>query len=105
MNSSHFKPGTDAAERGAQGRKRMRELSAEMRSEIAINADAMIRGLGRPATELETLQAEAICALFLRARRLRDQGKDDVAVLREAVLMTSNSSFRHPQDSSPRAPD
>ena len=99
-----FTKGGDAAERGAQGRARMKELADAMRSEITIVADAMIRGLGRPATELETLQAEAISALFLKARRLRRQGRDDIELLREAAIMTSQSVFRHPLDSSPRAP-
>jgi len=103
-NPSHFKPGADAAKSSARGHARMKELADEMRHEIAVLAEAMIRNLGRPASELETLQAEAICALFLRARRLRDRGMDDTAPLREAALMTSSSVFRQPQDSSPRAP-
>ena len=92
--------GDDAPRRG---HARMKELADEMRHEIAVNAGAMIKGLGRPATELETLQAEAISALFLKARRLRDRGMDDFEHLREAALLTSNSVFRHALDSSPRA--
>jgi len=100
-----FKTTEEAKAANARGRVRMRELADEMRSEIAVIAEAMIGGLGRPATELERLQAEAISGLFLKARRLRDQGKDDRAFLHEAVLMTSNSVFRHPYDSTPRATD
>jgi hypothetical protein len=97
--------GNTEDQRAARGRERMKELADEMRHEIAVNAGAMIRGLGRPATELETLQAEAISSLFLKARRLRDRGMDDIEHLREATLMTSQSVFRHPLDSSPRAAD
>jgi hypothetical protein len=86
-----------------RGHARMKQLADEMRGEIATIAAAMIAGLNRPATELETLQAEAIAALHLRARRQRDAGRDDIEHLREAAIMTSNSVFRHPLDSSPRA--
>jgi hypothetical protein len=103
-NPSHVVKGSaDAVERGKRGHARMRELADAMRHEIAVNADAMIRGLNRPATELEILQAEAITSLFLKARRLRDQGKNDLEVLREATIMTSSSAFRSPHDYSPRA--
>jgi hypothetical protein len=103
-----FKDDANAIERPKllRGRKRMEQLASEMRHEIAILSDAMVRGLeakeGRPATELEKLQSEAICALFLKARKLRDQGKDDLEHLREAAALTSSSAFRLPQDSSPR---
>ena len=40
--------------------------------------------------------AEAICALYLRARRLRDSGRDDVAVLTEAARLQNSSVFRCP---------
>jgi hypothetical protein len=96
---------TSGDPRPAAGRARMKELANAHRHEIAILAEAMIRGLGRPATELEQLQSEAICALFLRARRLRDQGKNDLEFLREAAILTSQSVFRLPQDCSPRSTD
>ncbi len=92
----------NATEMNARGRARMVQLANEMRSEVAGVAGIMIASLGRPATALETLQAEAISALFLKARRLRDQGKDDIEYLREACHLTSNSVFRHPLDTSPR---
>jgi hypothetical protein len=87
--------------RVARGRARMKEIADEMRHEVAILSEAMCRGLGRPATELEKLQSEAISGLFLKARRLRDQGKNDIEYLREAAIMTSQSVFRHPLDISP----
>jgi hypothetical protein len=85
--------GDDAPRRG---HARMKQLADETRSEIAAIAAAMIGGLGRPATELETLQAEAISALFLKARRLRDRGMDDIEHLREAAFMTKGSAFAQP---------
>ena len=92
-----------------RGRARMQQLAAGMRHEIAVLSEAMVRGLeakeGRPATALERLQSEAICSLFLKARRLRDKGQDDIEHLREAALMTSQSPFRLPGDTSPRTGD
>lgn len=106
MTNNNFTKGSaDTVEHSKRGHARMKELADEMRAEIAVLASAMIRGLNRPASELEILQAEAICALFLRARRLRDRGMSDVEVLREAALLTSSSVFRSPQDSSPRSTD
>jgi hypothetical protein len=106
-NPIHFVKGSDRTiKSSARGWARMREIAAEARAETAVLSAAMVRGLeakeGRPATELEKLQAEAICSLFLKARRLRDQGKDYVEYLREAAIMTSQSAFRLPGDSSPR---
>ena len=100
-----FKTTEEAKIANARGRERMKQLADEMRAEIAVIADAMIHRLGRPATELEVLQCEAICSLFLKARRLRDQGKNDLEFLKEAAIMTSQSVFRHPLDSSPRPTD
>ena len=80
-----------------RGRARMQQLAAGMRHEIAVLSEAMVRGLeakeGRPATELERLQSEAISALFLKARRLRDKGQDDIEHLREAAHLTNTSAF------------
>ena len=51
------------------------------------------------------LIAEAISALFLRARRTRDAGRDDTAILRQACELQQGSVFacRHP-NARPMAP-
>jgi hypothetical protein len=79
--------------RAARGRQRQTELAAEMKQAVATNSAIMLRGLGRPHTLAEAFVAEAICALFLRARRLRDSGRDDVALLTEAARLQQGSVF------------
>jgi hypothetical protein len=100
-NPSHFKSGADATERAAQGHKRMKEIAAETRERVAAISEVMVRGLqerlGRPATPLEVLQAEAIAGLFYKAHRLREAGRNDLEVLREAVLLQNSTLFRPPQ--------
>jgi hypothetical protein len=102
-NTSHFKKGGDASERGALGRNRMKQIADENKRAIQTNSESMINGLGRAATELERMTAEGICSLFLRAARLRDRGMDDSEILMKAALMTSQSCFRSPLDCSPRS--
>jgi hypothetical protein len=79
--------------RPARGRQRQAELAAEMKAAVAVNSASMLAGLGRPHTIAEAFVAEAICALFLRARRLRDAGRDDLEVLREAARLQQGSVF------------
>jgi hypothetical protein len=93
-NPSHFRPGADAAERGAQGRKRMREISTENRAKIQVNIDSMLAGLrqtGREPTAVDSMDAEAMCSLMLQAARLRDKGRSDLAALREYAAVKQNS--------------
>jgi hypothetical protein len=84
--------------RPARGRQRQAELAAEMKKAVEVNSAAMLGGLGRPYTVAEAFVAEAICALFLKARRLRDSGRSDVAVLAEVLRLQQGSVFacRHP---------
>jgi hypothetical protein len=84
--------------RPARGRQRQTELAAEMSMAVQVNSAAMLAGLGRPHSVAEAFVAEAICALFLKARRLRDSGRSDVAVLTEAARLQQGSAFacRHP---------
>src|SRR5260370_14196011 len=78
------------------GRARAKELAAEMKAAIQINVASLLTSLGRDPTELERMQAEMICSLFLRARRLRENGRNDLAVLRHAANLMRESAFRSP---------
>jgi hypothetical protein len=83
---------------GSRGKKRMQELGAEMKVAIATNVEAILASLGRPASGLERAQAELFCGLLLRAARLRDQGRNDLEVLREVGLLLQNIPWlRGPQ--------
>jgi hypothetical protein len=86
-NPSHFKPGTDAAERGARGRERMAQLSAEMKVAITANSAAMLKGLFRAPSLDEVALAELISSGLFRAARLRDRGRSDLEVLREVGVL------------------
>jgi len=79
------------------------EIGKENGDAIAIWKDAMLRGLGRPWTAPEELIAETIASLFIRARRQRDQGRDDTHLLLEAALLQNDSVFRHPAALPPSA--
>ena len=84
--------------RPARGRQRQAQLAAEMKHAVTVNSAAMLSGLGRPHTVAEAFVAEAICAFYLRASRLRDAGRDDTAVLWQAAKLQQGSVFacRHP---------
>jgi hypothetical protein len=79
--------------RPARGRQRQAELGAEMKSAVAINSRVMLRGLNRPVSQSEIFLAEAISALFLRASRLRDGGRDDSEILLQAAKLQQGSVF------------
>jgi hypothetical protein len=100
MNKSHFQPGSDAAERGAQGRKRMREISAENRAKIQINIESMLTGLrqtsGREPSKIDEMDAEAMCSLMLQAAKLRDKGQCELEVWREYALVKQASAWANP---------
>jgi hypothetical protein len=82
----------------ARGGRRSRALAAEMKTAIAGNVEAVLASLGRPASGLERAQAELFCGLLLRASRLRDQGRNDLEVLREVGLLLQNIPWlRGPQ--------
>jgi hypothetical protein len=84
--------------RPARGRQRQVELAAEMTHAVRVNSEAMLRGLGRPYSIGERFIAESISSLYLRAARLRDSGRDDGPVLRQAGELQQGSVFasRHP---------
>lgn len=76
-----------------RGHQRMAELGAEMRTAVADNSAAMLKDLGHPVTVAERFVAEAICALYLRASRLRSIGRDDSTVLAQAAQLQQSSVF------------
>src|ERR1700687_1189546 len=104
-NASHFQKGADAAERGAQGRKRMAEISAENRAKIQGTIDAMLAGLrqtsGREPTQVERMDAEAMCSLMLQAARLREKGQSDLEALREYAAVKKLSAWAYPWPQKP----
>lgn len=89
---------TPGDSRPAKGRARQAELADEMKTAVQINSTALLAGLDRPYTVAEKFVAEAIASLYLRAARLRDAGRSDVEVLREAAKLQQGSVFacRHP---------
>lgn len=86
---------------GSQGRQRVRELADEMREAIKANVAALLAGLEREPTEIERFDAEALCALLLRARRLRDNGRDDSAVLAQYAILRQTTAFHRAPPSTP----
>jgi hypothetical protein len=94
---------TTGSAAGKAGAPRMRAIGRENAAAVALWKDAMLRGLGRPATFTEELIAETIATLFISARRARDKGdrKGDVELLREAATLMNNSVFRDPRSRAP----
>jgi len=82
-----FKSSDEAKAANARGNARQVELREEMKEAVRVNGAAMIAGLGRPAAPDEVSLAELICAGLLRAARLRNSGRDDLAIMREVALM------------------
>jgi hypothetical protein len=87
---------TSGDPRPARGRKRQAELAAEMKKAVEINSAIMLNSLGRPYSIGEAFIAEAICSMYLRARRLRDAGRDDLPVLTEVARLQQGSAFAQP---------
>jgi hypothetical protein len=81
---------------GKAGRCRMAEISRENEANIQLWKSAMLAGLNRSWTVAEEITAESIASLFIRARRERDNGRSDVALLRQAALLMRDSVFRDP---------
>jgi hypothetical protein len=79
----------------ASGRARMKEIAAKYKSEIATNVAIVLSTLGREPNALEVLQAECLCGLLLHARRLRDLGRNDVEILREAAELMRAVPWLH----------
>jgi hypothetical protein len=77
----------------ARGRARQAELAAEMQNALKHNVPALLAVLGREPTELEKMQAEMLVSLFLRARRVRDAGRDDSPLLRQAADLMRDVPF------------
>lgn len=88
---------------GTKGRARMKEIAIENKAAIETTAASLISGLGRPATEADKLDAEALSSLLIRARRARASGRSDVTLLREYGILKRNSAFRQPRPAEPSA--
>lgn len=88
----------------SRGQARMRELAAEAKAAIRHNIEALLAGLGREATEAERMQAEMLASLFYRSRQLRERGRSDLEVLRQAAeLMRDVAFLRSPHAAAPPA--
>lgn len=87
---------TSGDPRCSRGRKRQTELGLEMKETVALTSKAMLDGLGRPYSVGERFIAEAIAALYLRAARLRNAGRNDLELLREAATLQQGSIFASP---------
>jgi hypothetical protein len=60
--------------KGVERRRELRELNA---SEVEQITSQLLAGLGRPPVGGETVAAEVIAATTVKARRIREQGRDD----------------------------
>ena len=81
-------------ERALQGRARMGQLAAETKAKIQVNVDAMLAGLrqiGREPSEIDRMDATAMCALSLQAAKLRDRGQSEVEVWHQYVAVRDKS--------------
>jgi hypothetical protein len=79
----------------ARGRNRQKQLGAEMKAAIAANVEAVLASLGRPASGLERAQAETLCGIILQASRLRDRGRSDLEIMREAASLMKAVPWLH----------
>jgi hypothetical protein len=87
---SQFAAANDHAK---QGRARMCEIAVETQAGIERTAASLLACLGRPPTVVDELEAEAIGALYVKARRLRACGRDDSEVVRMAATLLRGSGF------------
>src|ERR1700722_13232109 len=80
---------------GAAGRARMKQIAGENKIEI----DRIVAGLlspenlGRVATVVDQVAAEALATAFIKSRRLRSAGKDDSAERHQIALLIKH--FTH----------
>lgn len=83
----------DPVESGKAGRARMKILASAMRTAIEINSKSFLAVLGREPTAQETAQAEMLASLLYRAAKLRDAGRSDVDILRQAAELMRDVPF------------
>ncbi|WP_456835725.1 MULTISPECIES: hypothetical protein [unclassified Bradyrhizobium] len=69
-----FEPGDPKASRG---NRRMRELAERDQADIGELTKSLLASLGRTPTPVDTIAAETLAAAAVRARRLRESGKND----------------------------
>jgi len=63
--------------RSAKGVERRRELREQNANEVEQITAQLLAGLGRPPIGGETVAAEVIAATVVKAKRLREAGRDD----------------------------
>jgi hypothetical protein len=88
MTDTRFKPCADAREAGAralQGRARMAQIARENHHLIDATVRDLTAPLGRMVTAAHLIDAEMIASLWIRARRLRESGRSDLQIMREAT--------------------
>lgn len=71
---AHF---SSADPRVKSERARMKVIASENRIEVERLTAHLIRGLKRPATPGEEIEAELVAVAFVKARRLREMCRDD----------------------------
>jgi hypothetical protein len=76
MSMSQFESGKDDARR-QRGRDRMKEIAREDEAERQRVESQLVADFGRVPSAIEACVIEQIAARMVRARRLRQQGRDD----------------------------
>jgi hypothetical protein len=86
---------------GKAGSARMREIAVENKAEIEKITAHLIRGLKRPATPGEEIEAELVAAAVVKSRRLRDSGKNDASERRLLKQLMKETVFGSVPEQSP----
>ena len=77
----------------ATGRARQLEQREQNIREVELLTAQLLAGLGRPPIGGETVTAEVIAVTAVKARRLREQGRDDAAERRELRQLLAFAPF------------
>jgi hypothetical protein len=86
---------------GKAGSARMREIAVENKVEIDKITANLIRGLKRPATPGEEIEAELVAAAVVKSRRLRASGKNDASQRRLLKQLMKETVFGSVPEPSP----
>jgi hypothetical protein len=86
---------------GKAGSARMREIAVENQVEIEKITAHLIRGLKRPATPGEEIEAELVAAAVVKSRRLRASGKNDASERRLLKQLMKETVFGSVPEPSP----
>lgn len=93
MSSLFSADDADARPRAKAGRARQMEIARETTVQIDAIVGELLDALQRPALPAERILAETIAATTVRARRLRENGRDDAAERRELSRQLRSSPF------------